>query len=430
MNRSYASFIATVPESVDPSRSITWEPNTAVPEFLPFRGLRYRHADLAAVTAPPYDVIDPDERAVLVARSPHNAVRLLLPEGDYDGAARDLDAWRADGTLERDPEPAFYGYRMEFTDDHGRSRSSEGIIGALVLPVRSGEGDVLPHERTMPKAKSDRLALLSATRANLDPIWGLTPAVGLPAATTEPVAVTTDDLGVRHSLTPITDVDQIAEIRRVVGSAPLVLADGHHRFETAIAYRNERTEAGAATEADGMVMCLVVELAEEQLWVQPIHRLINGVGDPGALRTTLAAGFDIDDLGPATPERVEELELALQEQGGVGLVDSTGIARLVPHADAREQASRDLPEALRDVPSAWFDELAGPALEGTEITFRADAQTVAALVGKGTADAAILLPPVTVTQIRAAALAGVRMPQKTTYFAPKPRSGLVYRPLD
>jgi uncharacterized protein (DUF1015 family) len=430
MNRSYASFIATVPESIDPSRSITWEPNTAVPDFLPFRGLRYRDDDLAAVTAPPYDVIDPDERAVLVARSPHNAVRLLLPEGDYEGAARELEAWEADGTLERDPEPAFYGYRMEFTDDHGRSRSSEGIIGALVLPIRSGVGDVLPHERTMPKAKSDRLALLSATRANLDPIWGLTPAPGLPVATTEPVAVTTDDLGVRHSLTPITDADQIAEIRRVVGSAPLVLADGHHRFETAIAYRNQRTEAGAATDADGMVMCLVVELAEEQLWVQPIHRLLNGVADPAALRAALHSAFDIEELGPSTPERVSELELALREQGGVGLVDASGLARLIPHPDAREQASRDLPEALHDIPSAWFDELAASALEGCDVTFRADAQTVAALVGKRAADAAILLAPVTVEQIRAAALAGVRMPQKTTYFAPKPRSGLVYRPLD
>jgi uncharacterized protein (DUF1015 family) len=406
-----------------------WEPNTKVPDFLPFRGLRYRHDDLAAVTAPPYDVIDPDERAVLMARSPHNAVRLLLPDGDYDGAAAELETWQTDGTLERDPEPAFYGYRMEFTDDRGERRRTDGVIGALTLPVRAGEGDVLPHERTMPKAKSDRLSLLRATRANLDPIWGLTPAAGLPVADGDPVAVTTDDLGVRHSLTPITDPDRIAEIRRVVGSAPLVLADGHHRFETAIAYRDERTAAGVATEDDGRVMCLVVELAENQLWVQPIHRLLDGVGDPAALRTKLSDGFSVEDLGPASPERVEELEGRLRDEGGIGLVDATGLALLTPRADAREAASRDLPDALRDVPSAWFDELAAPALEGCEITFRADAQTVAALVGKGASDAAILLPPVTVEQIRAAALAGVRMPQKTTYFAPKPRSGLVYRPL-
>ncbi len=400
-----------------------------MPEFLPFRGLRYRHDDLAAVTAPPYDVIDQDERAVLIARSPHNAVRLLLPEGDYEGAARDLEAWRADGTLELDTEPAFYGYRMEFTDDHGARRRSDGIIGALTLPPRAGEGDVLPHERTMPKAKSDRLALIRATRANLDPIWGLTPAAGLPVSTAEPVAVTTDDLGVRHSLVPITDPDQVAEIRRVVASAPLVLADGHHRFETAIAYRDERTAAGTATDDDGRVMCLVVELADDQLWVQPIHRLLNHVPDPAALRAALGSGFTVEDFGPSSPERVDELDRRLRAEGAIGLVDRTGLALLTPRPDARERAARELPAALHDVASAWFDELAAPALVDAEISFRADAQTVAALVGKGDADAAILLPPVSVEQIRAAALAGVRMPQKTTYFAPKPRSGLVYRPL-
>ena len=381
------------------------------------------------MTAPPYDVIDHDERAVLVARSPHNAVRLLLPEGDYEGAANNLGAWCANGTLELDAEPAFYGYRMEFTDDRGARRTTNGIIGALELPVRAGEGDVLPHERTMPKAKSDRLALIRATRANLDPIWGLTPATGLPVGTAEPVAVTTDDLGVTHSLTLITDADQIAEIRRIVASAPLVLADGHHRFETAIAYRDERAAAGRAVEDEGRVMCLVVELADDQLWVQPIHRLINGVPDPAALRAALGSAFTVEDLGPSSPERVDELDRRLRAEGAIGLVDASGLALLSPHPDARARASRELPEALHDVASAWFDELAAPAIADAEIGFRADAQTVAALVGKGASHAAILLPPVTVEQIRAAALAGVRMPQKTTYFAPKPRSGLVYRPL-
>lgn len=400
-----------------------------MPEFLPFRGLRYRHDDLAAVTAPPYDVIDADERAVLIARSPHNAVRLLLPDGDYEGAAAELAAWQADDTLELDEEPAFYGYRMEFTDDHGAQRRTDGVIGALTLPVRAGEGDVLPHERTMPKAKSDRLALIRATRANLDPIWGLTPATGLPVATGDPVAETTDDLGVKHALTPITDAAQIAAIRDVIASAPLVLADGHHRFETAIAYRDEQTAAGTVTEDDGRVMCLVVELAEDQLWVQPIHRLLDGVKDATALRTALGTGFTVEDLGLSTPEAVEDLERRLRDEGGIGLVDTNGLAILIPSAAAREAAAADLPDALHEIPSAWFDEIAAPALEGIDISFRADAQTVAALVGKGAHDAAILLPPVTVEQIRAAALASVRMPQKTTYFAPKPRSGLVYRPL-
>jgi uncharacterized protein (DUF1015 family) len=425
----------TVPESPYPSCLITQEPNTALPEFLPFRGLRYHHDDLAAVTAPPYDVIDDDERVVLAARSPHNAVRLLLPEGDYAGAAAELTRWQSDGVLTQDPAPSFYGYRMTFTDDHGVARSTTGVIGALTLPAAAGEGDVLPHERTMPKAKSDRLALLQATRANLDPIWGLTPATGLPVADGLPDAETSDDHGVRHSLTLIDDPARIDEIRRAVGSAPLVLADGHHRFETAIAYRNERTAAGTVSEADGRVMCLVVELAEDQLWVQPIHRLITGLEDPSTLRAALSRSFVIEDLGTGSPEDLEGLERRLRDEGGVGLVDASGFARLTPQPGARVAATSDLPDELKEIPSAWFDAVAAPALSAggldeLDISYRADAATVTALVGKGAADAAILLPPVTVAQIRAAALAGIRMPQKTTYFAPKPLSGLVYRSLD
>jgi hypothetical protein len=177
-------------------------------------------------------------------------------------------------------------------------------------------------------------------------------------------------------------------------------------------------------------MCLVVELADDQLWVQAIHRQLNGAPGPAALRAGLAPSFTIRDAGPNTPEGVEQLERQLRDEGGVGLVDGEGLSRLVPDPAALRAATAQLEDVLRDVPSAWFDALAAPVLEQCEVTFRADAGTVAALVGKGATDAAVLLPPVTVPQIRAAALAGVRMPQKTTYFAPKPRSGLVYRPLD
>jgi uncharacterized protein (DUF1015 family) len=406
-----------------------------LPEFLPFRGLRYRTADLAAVTAPPYDVIDDEERETLAARSPQNAVRLLLPDGDYDGAARELGSWQADGVLARDATPAFYGYRMTFTDDRGRPRTTDGVIGALTLPPAAGEGDVLPHERTLPKAKSDRLALLRATRANLDPIWGLTAAARLPAPDGAPDAVTTDDDGVQHALTRIEDAGLVDAIRRAVGSGPLVLADGHHRFETAIAYRDERTAAGLAAADDGRIMCLVVALAEDQLWVQPIHRVLTRAPEPGALRAALRTSFTVDELGANDPENVETLERRLRDDGGAGLVDAAGVAHLRPDPGAADAATRELPDALRTVPTARFDAIAMPALttaglDEHDIGYRADGRTVAALVAKGAADAAILLPPVTVEQIRAAALAGLRMPQKTTYFAPKPRSGLVYRLLD
>ncbi len=405
-----------------------------MPEFRPFRGIRYRTDDLDAVAAPPYDVIDPAEREALAARSRHNSVRLILPgDGDgYERAAALLTEWEAEGVLARDDVPAFYSYRMTFTDDSGAARHSVGVLGGLVMPNASGEGDVLPHERTLPKAKSDRLALLRATRANLDPIWGLTPVVGLAAAAARavPLATTVDDDGVVHQLGAISDPEDINVIRTIVAQEPIVLADGHHRFETAIAYRNERRGAGITEPGDDAVMCLVVELAEEHLWVQPIHRVLNGVSSSTGLRLALARRFRIVDAAPNTPTALASLVTTVRDQGGVGLVDAEGLARLVADPDDLERARVQLEPVLADVPSAWFDAIAQDALGDVEITYRHDAAAVAAMVANGTADAAILLPPVTVSQIRAAAKARVRMPQKTTFFAPKPRTGLVFRSLD
>ena len=326
---------ATIPPT-DPRRL------PPVPEFRPFRGIRYRTDDLDAVTAPPYDVIDPPERDALAARSHHNSVRLILPgdgaapdQDGYEQAADMLREWEADGVLERDDAPAFYSYRMTFTDDRGATRTSVGVLGGLVMPRASGEGDVLPHERTLPKAKSDRLALLRATRVNLDPIWGLTPVTGLAAiaARAIPLASTVDDDGVRHELGSITDPEEISLVRAIVADEPIVLADGHHRFETAIAYRDERRAAGITEAGDDAVMCLVVELAEEHLWVQPIHRVLRNVASSTGLRLALAKKFRIVDAAPNTPAALAALTTTIRDQGGVGLVDSEGLARLVADAD-------------------------------------------------------------------------------------------------
>jgi len=179
-----------------------------VPDFLPFRGTRYRDLpDASRVVAPPYDVIDEEDRSRLEAIDPHNAVRLILPRADpptdpYEHAANLLQAWLTAGILAPDPEPAFYGYRMHFTDAADQPRHTVGVIGALVLP--SGDGDVFGHERTLPKARSDRLALLRATRTNLDPIWGLSLAADLNAVLdTEapPTTSATTHGGITRSIT-------------------------------------------------------------------------------------------------------------------------------------------------------------------------------------------------------------------------------------
>jgi len=403
-----------------------------VPEFVPFRGLRYAAGGaLDAVTAPPYDVIDPDERAALAARDPRNAVRLILPDGTdpYAGAAALLDSWVADGTLAVDGDAAYYVYRMTFTEG-GEARSTIGVLGALVLPERIEDGQVLPHERTLPKAKSDRLDLLRATRANLDPIWGLCPTAGLSdtlaAVTAEPpLATAVDELGVAHAAWALTDPAAIAAVHDAVAAGPLVLADGHHRFETALNYRAERDadDAGAAA-----IMCLVVELADEQLVVHAIHRLVHDL--PADVDDRLAATCEVVDAGPNTPDAVTALRATLRTEGGIGLVRRDRLVRLVPKPDALAAARDGLPASLHDVSSAHFDALVRPALGDATLTYRNDASTCAAIVAAGNADAAIILQPVSVATIRDAGRAGVRMPEKTTFFWPKPRTGIVFRRLD
>ena len=204
-------------------------PERLVPDFFAFAGLRYdcdtAGTGLEMLVAPPYDVIDEERRAALEAADPHNAVRLLLPrderaEGDrYQRAAAALDTWERSGVLRADASPRFYSYRMQFRDPHGAARHTRGVIGALALP-EPGDTSVLPHERTAAKAKSDRLALLRATRANVDPIWGLSLAAGL-TELIEPdvvLATSTDADGVLHELGAIDDPARSRRSGR--GSAP------------------------------------------------------------------------------------------------------------------------------------------------------------------------------------------------------------------
>lgn len=413
-----------------------------MPDFSPFAGIRYDSrnggADLTARAAPPYDVIDEEQRSALEASHPENAVRLILPrDGDVEGdryarAAAAYTTWCDEGVLRRDPQPRFYGYRMDFTDEHGRPRHTTGVLGALTLP-EAGDGSVLPHERTMPKAKSDRLALLRATRMNLDPIWCLSLTEGLTALifTSTPIATCTDE-DATHSLFGIDDPAAQAAISDAVRSTALVLADGHHRFETALAYRDECRQRATASDprpdpGAEAIMTFVVELADDQLSIEPIHRLVHLAPGDAGLRQLLPRSFTMTDAGPNTPEGVERLERSMHDEGGMGLVDGDGLALLVATSGPSAGADDD-PAARTD--AARFETVVVPLLGGASIEYRHDALAVAALVGKGVADAAFLLRPVSVADTRAAALAGIRMPQKTTFFAPKPRTGMVFRTLD
>jgi len=414
-----------------------------VADFSPFAGVRYAgiqqqgtSAELAALVAPPYDVIDDDQRATLEANDEYNSVRLILPrdervEGDrYARAAETFANWCANDVLAADPQPRFYAYRMEFAGPHGVRRHTRGVLGALTLP-EAGDDDVLPHERTLPKAKSDRLALLRAMRVNVDPIWGLTLGSGLTTLLGDatPLAACVDPDGTRHEIAAVDDPATVAAIAAVVGGAPLVLADGHHRFETALNYRNELRAAGTPLGGANAIMTFVVELVDDELCIEAIHRLIDTPADTD-LRTRLGDAFNVRDAGANTPDGVDALEVSMRNDGGLGLVDPRGLALAVPRVDVRAAALAGVHPAVAATDAAVIEALVVPRLPDAAWQYRHDAHGVAALVEKRVSTAAILCSPVSVAGTRAAAVDRVRMPQKTTFFWPKPRTGMVFRTLD
>jgi uncharacterized protein (DUF1015 family) len=396
-----------------------------VPRFEPFVGLRYApdRVRLDDVVAPPYDVISPEEQHALERRSQYNAVRLELPRDEpaldrYHAAARLLAQWRAEGVVISDREPLFYGYRMIFSDEAGRPRHSIGVIGALGLEP-PGPGGILPHERTTPKAKSDRLRLLRATRTNLSPIWGLSLANELSALITLPNSApmrAVDSGGVTHELWPIDDPGQVAAISAAVDAQPVVIADGHHRFETALTYQEERREASGGQPGEhDLVMALIVELVEDQLWVRAIHRLISGLPPDFDMVGALANSFLITPTDP--PDTT--IGARMQAAGALALVTSERTWLLTPGPGITAAAPQDLDSSRLDVALAnWPPH---------ELTYQHGWQFAAAAVAKGTAQAAILLRPATVGQIAETGRGGERMPPKTTFFWPKPRTGLVFR---
>jgi uncharacterized protein (DUF1015 family) len=360
-----------------------------VPQFGAFPGIRYnehRH-DLALVTAPPYDVIDERERAALAARDACNVVHIDLPT-DYSAAADLWAQWRSEGDLV-DDSPSLYLYRMTAS-----GQSTLGVIGGLGL-VPAGQGDVLPHEHTTPKAKSDRLDLLRATHANLSPIWGLSLSPGLSKLfdcdAAIPIGSWDDDDGVTHALWRIDDADLVSRIAESVSSAPVVIADGHHRYETCLAFAAEQP----ALAHVGSTMCFVVELAPDQLTVQPIHRLLQV--ETAALESALSSAFDLD------------------VDGGLGLVTRDGTRPMARSTDDGELDTVVLDRALAGLPH--------------EISYQHGAANIALAVSEGRADAGVLVRPVTVEQITRYAHARDKMPPKSTFFWPKPRTGTVFRSL-
>lgn len=393
-----------------------------MPRFAPFAGLRYdpSRVELAKVIAPPYDVVGPEERAVLAARHSANAIHVELPEPDprstgdrYTAAHERIVEWRRQGVLVQEAEPVFYAYRMTTAD----GAATLGVLGTLGIEAGSVD-EVLPHEETLPKAKSDRLELLAATRVNLSPIWGLSLAhgwTGLLDVDRAAEAEAVDDDGVRHELWVVDDPAAVEGVAAAIGSAPVVVADGHHRLATAVTYREG---AGAGTPGVDGILALVVELAEDRLAVGPIHRLLSGLPDGLDLADAFDSWFDLSRAGDCT----DRTTAALGASSALALVMPSGCWLLSPRDGTPEAAGSDLVSSMVALVLA--------ELPDHDLTFAHSWQEAVAAVDTEAAQAAVLMSPVSVAQIDAWAHARRRMPPKSTYFHPKPRTGMVYRSLD
>jgi uncharacterized protein (DUF1015 family) len=439
-------------------------------EIRPFLGLRYQVSyvrDLAVVISPPYDIISPQEQRALYTRSPYNVVRLEYgverpsdsdTDNRYTRAAEDLRRWTAEGILAHDQRPALYVYDQEF-----RHRGALHRRRCLLARVRLEEwaaGVVRPHESTMARPKEDRLNLLRATRANLSPVLALyrdqdqriaqTLDEALAGKAPAGVAKLGDD---RHTLSVIDDEGALARLTGLFESLPFYVADGHHRYETALNYRKEQREARptwTGDESENFALLGLTADTDPGLLVLPIHRLVQlPQMDEDPLQTLARyAAVERVDGGPEEPDAALERLLSVMAERG----RSTSAFGLSLPGDDRlflvtvDDAAGLVHRLCPDCPTEWRNldvavlhfALLGmvlrvnpdPIEEGGSVATIEDAREAYRAVRDGRYSAAFLLNPVPVAQVLAIADAGRRMPRKSTFFHPKLATGLVINTLD
>jgi uncharacterized protein (DUF1015 family) len=436
-----------------------------VPEIRAFRALRFdpeKVGDVGNVVCPPYDVIGPELQKTLLSRHPANAVRLDLPEvqaGEgpddrYRRAARTLSAWRIDGTLRKDGQPSIYVYEQTYrVPGSDQVRTQRGFFGRLYLEdLVSGSG-VLPHERTLSAPKEDRYKLMRATSVNTSPIVGVfaDPSGRAIAALAEIAAKpadadVTDDDGVNHRLWAVAaDGPQGELVRSVIEAAdrsPITIADGHHRYETAIKYRDERraNKSGETDPSTDYVMMLFLETTSQKLTVLPTHRVVRGLGDEGVRDLLDHAGWLFDVTPVADRAELEAAYSSVDVPGGegrFGLWTRNGGAILRARPADFTLSLKDGGPALKrlDVTllQAALDRLCGidaAAIAAGRLAYSKSITEALDWVDEAHdgADAAFLLDPTPVAEIAAVALEGDVMPQKSTYFYPKALTGLIINP--
>ena len=410
---------------------------------------------LQEVAAPPYDVIDAGMRAELLERSPYNAVAIDLPkpygetgpqqteDDPYERAARTMEEWRQAGALVADTEPAIWAMTQDYTGPDGAARTRHGILARVRVEDFSA-GQVLPHERTLPGPKKDRLDLTRATSHNLSPIFSLStkdpwPLVAPAIDGKEPWGEATDESGTVTRVWRVGDPAIHAQVTDLLAGAQLLIADGHHRYETAIAYRDE---VGGEGDHNFTLMALT-GLDDPGLTVFPTHRLLSGFRDDPERQRRLGEG--LRELFDATEVPLEQLDPLDEEGAGVfGLYDSfhqRGFRlRLKDSAVAAlDEQLAGKPEAYRRLDAAILETLVLKGIAGLSeddilakrgLGYSKSVDDSLALLGDGTYDVAFILRPIPVDQVKAICESDENMPPKSTYFFPKVLTGLVFNPVE
>ncbi|MEA2390791.1 MAG: hypothetical protein QOK31_900 [Solirubrobacteraceae bacterium] len=414
----------------------------------PLHALHYDLAGAGALpdlVSPPYDVIDSEHRARLVARSPHNVVQIDLPQGEdaYAEAARLLQEWRTEGVVVRDEQPAIWALTQDYTGPDGRAMTRHGFL-CRVRVEDYGPGRIRPHERTHPGPKEDRLRLTRATRANLSPIFSLFSDPGgaawgalAPHTEAAPWGEVTDSDGTTHRVWRVTDGEAIAAVQDAAGPAELLIADGHHRYETARVYAEE---VGAGDGPHRYVLMCLVALEDPGLTVFPTHRLVRGLTSEQqeALAAAIRRDWEIEPIDEAelepppgddsAPVRIGYMDSHFLRAFRLTLKDPAIAARALPdRSEAYRRLDTAVTEALLvkgalDLSDDDIDHLHG-------FGYARDTEQARALIREGTYDAGFFMGATPVERVQAVAAAGESMPPKSTYFFPKILTGLVFNPL-
>ena len=415
-------------------------------EIQPLRALHYDLAEtggLQDVVAPPYDVIDADQRAALIAASPYNVVAIDLPQGDdpYENAARLLGAWRAAAIVVRDDGPALWALEQDYTGPDGQARTRRGFL-ARVRVEDYGAGRIRPHERTHPGPKEDRLRLTRATRANLSPIfslfsdpagsaWG---ALAGAVSGVAPWAETTDPDGTRNRIWRVGDEAAITTVTGTLRGVELLIADGHHRYETARVYAEE---IGGEGPHRFVLMCLVA-LEDPGLTVFPTHRLVRGLrpDQQEALAEALRRDFDIEPLddtralAPASSDhvRIGYIDAHFRTPYMLTLTDpAIADAALPGHSEPYRRLDTAVLEALILKQALGMTDEDIDHLNG--LGYARDFEQALELIESSEYDAAFFMAPTPVKRVQDVAASGESMPPKSTYFFPKVPTGLLFNPL-